>query len=80
MTMSTKMNRTPLILLAALAAQIACVKHSGDYREQPPDPGLLHEAVRELTRVIVYDIFSPPQASRTYVYASIAGYEALQHG
>jgi hypothetical protein len=27
----------------------------------------------------VYDIYSPPQASRTYAYASIAAYEALRH-
>jgi hypothetical protein len=39
----------------------------------------LHAAVQQLTDVIVYDIFSPPQASRAYAYASIAAYEALRH-
>jgi hypothetical protein len=35
--------------------------------------------MRQLTGVIVYDIFSPPQASRVYAYASIAAYETLRH-
>jgi len=39
----------------------------------------LHEAMHELTSTMVYDIVSPPQASRTYSYASIAAYEALRH-
>jgi hypothetical protein len=43
------------------------------------DAELLHKAVRQLTGVIVYDIFSPPQSSRVYAYASIAAYEALRH-
>ena len=34
----------------------------------------------QLTSVIVYDIFSPPQASRVYAYASVAAYEALRQG
>ena len=38
----------------------------------------LHAAMQHLTDVIVYDIFSPPQASRVYAYASIAAYEAVR--
>jgi hypothetical protein len=34
--------------------------------------------MQQLTEVIVYDIVSPPQASRVYAYASIAAYEALR--
>lgn len=44
------------------------------------DADLLHEAMRQLTSVIVYDIFSPPQSSRVYSYASVAAYETLRHG
>ena len=65
-------------LLAACALQTACKSASGDYREQPPDAELLHSAVHEVTGVIVYDIFSPPQASRAYAYASVAAYEVLR--
>jgi len=41
---------------------------------------LLHGAVNTLTRTMVRDIFSPPQASRAYAYASVAAYEALAPG
>jgi hypothetical protein len=41
------------------------------------DPEYIHQSMQKLTDVIVYDIFSPPVASRIYVYTSIAGYEAL---
>ena len=34
-----------------------------------------HNALDKLTEVMVYDIFSPPVASRVYVYPSIASYE-----
>jgi hypothetical protein len=36
----------------------------------------VHRAVKQVTDVIVYDIYSPPVASRIYAYACIAGYEA----
>ncbi|WP_026629288.1 vanadium-dependent haloperoxidase [Dyadobacter alkalitolerans] len=42
-----------------------------------PTPRLLHRAEKNLTRVIVYDIFSPPAASRIYLYANVAAYETL---
>ena len=65
--------------LGALTLQIGCANARGDYREEPAEPEVLHDAVQHLTGVIVYDIFSPPQASRVYSYASIAAYEALRH-
>ncbi len=73
------LRRTTIVLLAAGALQTACSSASGDYRAQPPDAELLHSAVQNMTSVIVYDIFSPPQASRAYAYASVAAYEALRH-
>jgi hypothetical protein len=39
---------------------------------------LLHENQSQLTKVIVYDVFSPPVASRIYSYTSLAAYEALR--
>lgn len=38
---------------------------------------LLHRSQKAATSVIVHDIFSPPVASRIYLYSSIAAYEAL---
>lgn len=39
--------------------------------------GYIHRSIKEVTDVIVYDIYSPPVASRTYAYICIAGYEAV---
>lgn len=66
------------ILLATLVP--AACGPLAEPRPQEPEAELLHSAMHQLTSVIVYDIFSPPQASRTYAYASIAAYEALRHG
>jgi hypothetical protein len=69
--------RMPTAVLIGCGLLHACTTAS------PPDPEadaqLLHEAAQALTDVIVYDIFSPPQASRVYAYASVAAYEALRH-
>ncbi len=43
------------------------------------DATTLHQSVKKLSDVIVYDIFSPPVASRVYVYTAIAAYEAARH-
>jgi hypothetical protein len=42
------------------------------------DPALLHQSVKKLTDVIVYDIFTPPVASRIYAYSTLAAYEAVR--
>ncbi|WP_115461590.1 vanadium-dependent haloperoxidase [Winogradskyella aurantiaca] len=36
-----------------------------------------HKAVDKLTEIMVHDIFSPPVASRLYVYPNVAAYEVL---
>ena len=36
-----------------------------------------HNALDKLTEVMVYDIFSPPEASRVYAYPSITAYEII---
>ena len=66
-------------LAAAWVIVAACSSANGDYRSRAPDAELLHTAVHQMTSVIVYDIFSPPQASRAYAYATIAAYEAMRH-
>jgi hypothetical protein len=65
-------------LLVGALLQAACAQRSLDYRSRGTDPEPLHEAVRDLSEVMTHDIFSPPQASRAYAYASIAAYEALR--
>ena len=70
---------TNRILLTLVAGSLAA-GCAGERGAPATDAELLHSAVGQLTSVIVYDIFSPPQASRAYAYASIAAYEALRHG
>lgn len=64
--------------LAVLPLVMGCAIVSRDAPPREPDAELLHAAMQQLTRVIVYDIMSPPQASRVYAYASVAAYEALR--
>lgn len=40
---------------------------------------VLHDNQDQLTQVIIYDGFTPPVASRIYVYSSLAAYEAIRH-
>jgi membrane-associated phospholipid phosphatase len=76
----------PWIRLALAATLLAggalagCTRASADTRPAATDAQLLHDAMKQLTDVIVYDIFSPPQASRVYAYASVAAYETLRQG
>jgi hypothetical protein len=67
-------------VLSALVLSLGCAIVTRDARPRQPDAELLHAAMQQLTDVMVYDIFSPPQASRVYAYATVAAYEALRHG
>lgn len=41
------------------------------------NPEFVHRSFRNLTAVMVHDIFSPPVASRIYAYPAIAAYEVI---
>lgn len=71
--------RPLLVTVAAASALVGC-RPASTPPPQPADADALRSAVQQLTDVIVYDIFSPPQASRVYAYGSIAAYEALRQG
>ncbi len=64
-------------VLTFLLVLTAC-KENQAYKEQLKDPELFQAAMKKLTDVIVYDIFSPPVAARVYMYPSIASYSVLQ--
>lgn len=49
---------------------------NGNWKQKAENPVFLHRSVKQVTDVIVYDIYSPPVASRIYAYVTIAGYEA----
>jgi len=52
-------------------------KENTAYQAILNDPETFNGAMKQLTDVIVYDIFSPPVASRVYSYSSIAAFEVL---
>ena len=65
-----------------IAAAISLITVSCKQKEKIPlksDADVLHENVDQLTQVIIYDVFSPPVASRIYGYTSLAQYEAMRY-
>ncbi|RMG61598.1 MAG: phosphatase PAP2 family protein, partial [Bacteroidetes bacterium] len=57
-----------------------CQPDPGAYAPAVQNPALYHRTMKALTDIIVYDIFSPPVASRIYAYPSIAAYEVMAQG
>jgi hypothetical protein len=54
----------------------------GNDKEKPSmlsSEDIIHEEQDKLTQVIIYDVFTPPVASRIYAYTSLAAYEAIRH-
>jgi PAP2 superfamily len=43
------------------------------------DAEVLHQNENHLTQVIIYDVFTPPVASRIYGYSALASYEAMRY-
>jgi len=74
---STMKNHIKEIVLIVIL--MASCSPSNDYQARVSDPQLLHESIKKVTDVIVFDIFSPPVASRIYAYVSVAAYEAIRH-
>jgi hypothetical protein len=70
--MNSARRYTLFFWLIALSARGHTLPGQDAYERQ-----LLHQAHAALTDVIVADIFSPPVASRIYLYAHAAAYETL---
>ncbi|WP_299363201.1 vanadium-dependent haloperoxidase [Winogradskyella sp.] len=66
--------RSYFILLFIINSFFSCQKEQEPIAISTDD---YHAAVDQLTDVMVHDIFSPPVASRLYVYPNIAAYETL---
>jgi hypothetical protein len=70
-----------LLMIAVVGLIASCATEpEGNWREKVKDPEFIHLSVKQVTDVIVHDIFSPPVAARIYAYMSIAGYEAAIQG
>jgi len=50
-----------------------------DWVTRVENPEYLHNTMKAITDRIVFDIFSPPVASRIYTYSTVAAYEAGRH-
>ncbi|MEO2099529.1 MAG: vanadium-dependent haloperoxidase [Flavobacteriaceae bacterium] len=67
-----------LSLLVFFLIQLSCTEtNNSAYKEKINNPELFQEAMQNLTDIVVYDIFSPPVASRVYLYPTIAAYEII---
>ena len=63
----------PILLLVALSA----CQEKKDYSQAITDGYYFHAAQKQVTEVIIHDIFSPPVATRIYSYSSLAAYEVV---
>jgi hypothetical protein len=69
-----------LMLVPGIALLICSCEPEDAWKKRMENPDFLHRSVKQVTDVIVHDIFSPPVASRIYAYMSVAGYEAVIPG
>ncbi len=69
------MNKIRLVII--LLSSLLGKQSFAQYTREAFERDVFHKAQDALTRVIVSDIFSPPVASRIYVYAHVAAYETL---
>jgi hypothetical protein len=80
LTMTKKICLLRLMAVIFLAVQFIMVTSSCQKKQlrKLNDTDILHNNQDQLTRIIIYDVFSPPVASRLYVYSSLASYEAIR--
>jgi hypothetical protein len=67
--------------IAVLAMMLlASCSLNNDWKKKAENPDYIHRSVRQVTDVMLHDIYSPPVASRIYAYVTVAGYEAAANG
>lgn len=69
------MKKTSFFIL--LSFIFFCCTEDAAYKKKIQEAELFHSSVQNLSDIIVYDIFSPPVASRIYMYPTIAAYEIV---
>lgn len=74
------MKRFYILFLVSFLFAFSSSFANSSWRHAADNPDYLHRSIKQVTDVIVEDIFSPPVASRIYAYVSIAGYEASRPG
>ncbi len=73
------MKNLKLLLLLFLPLFLSA-KDNKNWRVKTENADYIHRAIKQITDVMVHDIYSPPVAARTYAYVCIAGYEAAVAG
>ncbi len=71
-----ELNKTLFSFLFLLLMCCSCAREKTALKN---DADILHENQAQLTQVIIYDVFTPPVASRIYAYSSLASYEVIRH-
>ena len=65
----------PLVCLCLFIS--SCKTKNSNYAKIMHDPFLYEKVVHDLNYVIIYDIFTPPVASRIFAYSNLAAFEVL---
>lgn len=71
------MKCVALIVIPAFIIAINAYAEHPAWKNKSENAEYLHRAIKEVTDVMVFDIYSPPVTSRTYSYACVAAYEAM---
>ncbi len=72
--------RKIIFLFLLVISLFSCSLHPNNWKKLSENPDFIHRSINEVTEVMLYDIYSPPVASRIYAYISVAGYEAAVNG
>ncbi|MBU3026395.1 vanadium-dependent haloperoxidase [Zobellia galactanivorans] len=72
------MKRLSRFIIVCTVLMVSCGTNHDKERLDTYFEGSLSRYNRELTNVIVSDIFTPPVASRIYAYSNIAAYEGIR--
>lgn len=74
--MQRRINFCVLSLIALTSLTLGCKEQQ--HKASKKGAELQHYLVGKLTDAIIYDIYSPPVASRLYAYTNLAYYEAIR--
>src|SRR3954464_14922604 len=68
----------PYLILMLVCILTSCISEKVNTKALS-NSEILHQNEDKLTQLIIYDVFTPPVASRIYAYASLASYEAMRY-
>jgi len=66
-----------MLIVALSVILFSCKQRDNEYTKVMHNPLLYSQVMHKLNYVIIYDIFTPPVASRVFAYSNLAAYEVL---